>query len=57
MERMKISNDGLDGRIACNQWMMKMIVIFLVTLSKMRYLLGNLMKKKKNIKKEGENIL
>lgn len=56
MERMKISNDGLDGRIACNQWMMKMIVIFLVTLSKMRYLLGNLMKKK-NIKKEGKNIL
>ena len=29
MEGMKMSNDGFDGRIAHNRWMMKMIVIFI----------------------------
>lgn len=57
MEGMKMSNDGFDGRIAHNRWMMKMIVIFFFSHILQDEISSRESKKKKNIKKEGENIL
>ena len=54
MEGMKMSNDGFDGRIAHNRWMMKMIVIFFFSHILQDEISSRESKKKKTLKKKAK---